>query len=72
MITRAGRGIGAAVALLAAKAYPLCINYRTNAESANRLVAQIRAAAASCPPTSMAAAQALYVTGAILDVSGGR
>lgn len=42
IVTGGGRGIGAATSkLLASKGYLVCVNYRTNAESANALVAEI-------------------------------
>ena len=42
LITGAGRGIGAACALLAAKhGYKVCVNYRSDAAAASRLVAAI-------------------------------
>ena len=42
LVTGAGRGIGAATAiLLAAKGYAVCVNYRSNAETANQVVSSI-------------------------------
>ncbi|MCK8515031.1 SDR family oxidoreductase [Methylonatrum kenyense] len=42
LITGGGRGIGAATARLAAsRGYAVCVNYRVDAESANRLVQEI-------------------------------
>lgn len=42
VITGAGRGIGAATALLAAKqGYTVCVNYLQNTESADLVVEQI-------------------------------
>ncbi len=43
LITGAGRGIGAATALLAAeRGYDVCVNYRSDAESARGVVEQIQ------------------------------
>ena len=45
IVTGASRGIGAATArLLAARGYRVCVNYRTEPESAERLCAEIEAA----------------------------
>jgi NAD(P)-dependent dehydrogenase (short-subunit alcohol dehydrogenase family) len=45
VVTGAGRGIGAATALLAARrGYRVCVNYRSDAAAAAATVAQIRAA----------------------------
>jgi NAD(P)-dependent dehydrogenase (short-subunit alcohol dehydrogenase family) len=45
LITGASRGIGAATAsLAAARGYAVCVNYRANAEAANRVVSAIQAA----------------------------
>ena len=42
VITGAGRGIGAATALLAGKkGYTVCVNYLKNSEAANSIVEQI-------------------------------
>lgn len=44
MVTGAGRGIGAEIALQAARAgYAVCVNYRSDAASADAVVARIRA-----------------------------
>ena len=44
LITGAGRGIGAATALLAAeRGYDVCVNYRSNQEAANAVVGSITA-----------------------------
>ena len=44
LITGASRGIGAATALLAAtKGYAVAVNYASNAQAAEKIVAQIRA-----------------------------
>lgn len=43
IVTGAGRGIGAATAiLLASKGYAVCVNYRSKAESANQVVNAIK------------------------------
>lgn len=43
LVTGAGRGIGAATAkLLAMQGYKVCVNYRTKAESAQQVVADIK------------------------------
>lgn len=43
LVTGASRGIGAATALLAAKAgYAVCVNYRSRADEAERIVARIQ------------------------------
>jgi NAD(P)-dependent dehydrogenase (short-subunit alcohol dehydrogenase family) len=48
LITGAGRGIGAACALLAAeRGYAVCVNYRSNGEAAAQVVADIIAAGGS-------------------------
>ena len=45
IITGSGRGIGAATAKLAAKrGYAVCVNYSEDAEHAERVMAEIRAA----------------------------
>jgi NAD(P)-dependent dehydrogenase (short-subunit alcohol dehydrogenase family) len=45
MITGASRGIGAATAVLAAeRGYAVCVNYRSNRDAADAVVAQIRSA----------------------------
>jgi NAD(P)-dependent dehydrogenase (short-subunit alcohol dehydrogenase family) len=45
LVTGASRGIGAATALLAAeRGYAVCVNYRTNADSAHHVVAAIERA----------------------------
>ena len=45
IITGAGRGIGAATARLAAqRGYSVCVNYRTNAQAATKVVEAIKAA----------------------------
>jgi len=45
LITGASRGIGAATArLAAARGYAVCVNYRANADAANRVVADIEQA----------------------------
>lgn len=45
IITGSSRGIGARTAVLAAKqGYAVCVNYRTNADAADRVVGEIRAA----------------------------
>lgn len=47
VITGAGRGIGAATALLAAqRGYAVCVNYRSDASAANEVVAAARASGA--------------------------
>ncbi|MFA0087446.1 SDR family oxidoreductase [Vibrio sp. 10N.261.51.F12] len=49
IITGAGRGIGAATAaLFARKGYAVCINYKSNAKSANELAAKITADGGKC------------------------
>jgi NAD(P)-dependent dehydrogenase (short-subunit alcohol dehydrogenase family) len=49
IITGAGRGIGAATALLFAnKGYVVCINYKSNAKSANALAESILAEGGKC------------------------
>ncbi len=45
IVTGSGRGIGASTAKLAAQAgYPVCVNYRSKSESAEAVVAEIKAA----------------------------
>lgn len=49
IVTGGGRGIGAATAkLFAQNAYAVCINYKSNAESANALVQEIKALGGKC------------------------
>ncbi|QUM82000.1 SDR family oxidoreductase [Moritella sp. 5] len=49
IITGAGRGIGAATAeLFASKGYAVCINYKSNSESANQLAEAIIADGGKC------------------------
>ncbi|GGB18421.1 SDR family oxidoreductase [Agarivorans gilvus] len=49
IVTGGGRGIGAASAkLFAQNAYAVCINYKSNAESANALVQEIKAFGGEC------------------------
>ncbi len=49
IITGAGRGIGAATALLfASKGYALCINYKSNSKSANKLAQKIISQGGKC------------------------
>ena len=49
IITGAGRGIGAATAKLFARhGYAVCINYRQNAEAADRVAQEIREAGGRC------------------------
>lgn len=49
IITGGGRGIGAATAQLFAKeGYAVCINYKSNSESANRLAQAIKADGGQC------------------------
>ncbi|WP_427982737.1 SDR family oxidoreductase [Agarivorans sp.] len=49
IVTGGGRGIGAATAkLFAQNAYAVCINYKSNAESANALVQEIKAFGGEC------------------------
>lgn len=49
IITGAGRGIGAATALLfASKGYAVCINYKSDSESANKLAETIIAGGGKC------------------------
>lgn len=49
IITGAGRGIGAATALLfASKGYAVCINYKSNLKSANKLAETIIAQGGKC------------------------
>ncbi|QUM86286.1 MULTISPECIES: SDR family oxidoreductase [unclassified Moritella] len=49
IITGAGRGIGAATAqLFASKGYAVCINYKSNSESANQLAEAIIAEGGKC------------------------
>ncbi|MGF1694367.1 SDR family oxidoreductase [Vibrio lamellibrachiae] len=49
LITGAGRGIGAATARLFAKqGYAVCINYKSNAEAANRLAFEITSNGGKC------------------------
>ncbi len=45
LVTGGGRGIGAATARLAsARGYDVCVNYRSNKDAADRVVAQVEAA----------------------------
>lgn len=53
LITGAGRGIGAATALLAAeRGYSVCVNYRRNREAAERVVAEIESAGGRAIPVA--------------------
>ena len=80
IVTGGSRGIGAAVASLAAQGgYAVCLSYLSNRAAADKLVASDRPMKRGGTPDEVARAvlwllsdAASYTTGATIDVSGGR